>query len=116
MIRSVWLAFIFLAFIGALAVIRVGIATPSNQQADLADAMIEPDVAQDALAKADKLDDIPGKTPVQSIAIVPPQAAPKAQEKPTKIVGRHWSESYAKVKKRKAHRHHAQRSRHRHRR
>jgi hypothetical protein len=109
-IRSAWLAFVFLAFIGALAVIKVGVATPSKQQAALADAVIEPDVTQDALAKADKLGDLPDKTPVQSIAIVPPQAVPKAQEKPTKLVSRHWRDSYAKVKKRKHHRHHATRT------
>jgi hypothetical protein len=107
MIRSVWLAFAFLVFIAVLAAFRVGIATPSKQQVAIANDVAEPEPVQDVLAKADKLDDVPDRIPVQPIAIVPPQATPKAQEKPTKIVGRHWSDSYAKVKKRKYHRHHA---------
>jgi hypothetical protein len=116
MIRSVWLAFGFLVFIGALAAFKAGVATPSRQQAGLAEqalaeAAIEPEVARDALVKADRLDDTPDKKPVQAIAIVPPpQAVPKLQEKPTKIISRHWRDSYAKVKKRKHHRHHATRT------
>jgi hypothetical protein len=124
MIRSVWLAFIFLACLGVLAVFKVGVATPSKQQVALADqvepavaqnvpapeAFIQEAPAQEVLAKADKLDDVTDRKPVQAIAIVPPQALPKVQEKPTKIVSRHWSDSYAKVKKRKHHRHHATRT------
>jgi hypothetical protein len=127
MIRSVWLAFIFLACLGVLAVFKVGVATPSKQQVALAD-QVEPTVAQDAaapdafiqeasaqevLAKADKLDDVTDRKPVQAIAIVPPQAVPQPQQKTTKIISRHWSDSYAKVKKRKHHRHHATRTKHR---
>jgi hypothetical protein len=118
-IRSVWLAFVFLAFIGALAVIKVGVATPSKQQtallepvlseSALAEQAVEPEVAQDALAKADRLDDTPDKKPVQAIAIVPPEIAPKP-EKPTRIISRHWRDSYAKAKKRKHHRHYATRT------
>ena len=114
MIRSVWLASIFLVFIGALAAFKVGTATPSPQRAAaVAHDAIEADVAQDALAKADKLDDPPDRKPVQSIAIVPPKAAPLAQEKPAKIVSRHWRDSNAKVKKRKHYRHYASRKKHR---
>jgi hypothetical protein len=124
MIRSVWLAFIFLAFLGALAIFKVGVATPSKQQAALADQM-EPAVARDVaapeafiqeasaqevLAKADKLDDVTDRKAVQAIAIVPSQAVPQPQQKTTKIISRHWSDSYAKVKKRKHHRHHATRT------
>jgi hypothetical protein len=124
MIRSVWLAFIFLAFLGALAVFKVGVATPSKQQVALAD-QVEPAVAQDVaapdafiqqasaqevLAKADKLDDVTDRKPVQAIAIVPPKAVPQPQQKTTRIISRHWSDSYAKVKKRKHHRHHATRT------
>ncbi len=107
MIRSVWLAFIFLAFIGALAAIKVGIATPSGQQLAAADDAIEAEAVQGALPKADKLDDVPDRIPVQPVAIVPPQVTPQAEEKPVRIVSRHWRDSYAKVKKRKHHRHHA---------
>jgi hypothetical protein len=125
MIRSVWLAFIFLSFIGALAAFKAGVATPSKQQAAVADQVAEPAVAQDvaapdasiqqasaqeALAKADKLDDVANRKPVQAIAILPPQAVPQAKEKTTKIISRHWRDSYAKVKKRKHHRHHATRT------
>jgi hypothetical protein len=124
MIRSVWLAFIFLAFLGALAVFKVGVATPSKQQAALADqvepavardvaapdAFIQEASAQEVLAKADKLDDVTDRKAVQAIAIVPPQAVPQPREKTTKIISRHWSDSYAKVKKRKHHRHHATRT------
>jgi hypothetical protein len=125
MIRSVWLAFIFLAFIGALAVFKAGLATSPTQQVALADQLAAPAVAQDAaapdasiqeasaqqvLAKADKLDDVTDRKPVQAIAIVAPQAAPQAKEKTTKIISRHWRDSYAKVKKRKHHRHHATRT------
>jgi hypothetical protein len=126
----VWLAFIFLSFLGALAVFKVGVATPSKQQAALADQVAKPAVAQDAaapdasiqeapvqeasaqeaLAKADKLDDVTDRKPVQAIAILPPRAVPQAKEKTTKIISRHWRDSYAKVKKRKHHRHHATRT------
>ena len=109
-----WLAFVFLAFIGALVLFKVGGATPSKQQtalaeSALADAAIEPEVAENALAKADRLDDTPDKKPVQAIAIVPPQVVP-VKEKPTRLVARHWRDSYAKVKKRKYHRQHATRT------
>jgi hypothetical protein len=124
MIRSVWLAFIFLAFLGVLAVFKVGVATPSKQQVALADqvepalaqavavpdAFIQEASAQEVLAKADKLDDVTDRKPVQAIAIVPPQAVPQPQQKTTRIISRHWSDSYAKVKKRKHHRHHATRT------
>jgi hypothetical protein len=119
-IRSVWLGFVFLAFIGALAIFKVGGAVPSKQQIALAEPVpvqqalaeqaVEPDVPEDALAKADRLDDTPDKKPVQAIAIVPPQVVPSAPRKPTKLVSRHWSDSYAKVKKRKHHRYHATRT------
>ena len=111
MIRSVWLAFVSLVAICALAALKVSIATPSKQQAALADEVLEADVAQDPLPKADKLDEAPDKKTVQAIAIVPPQAAPTPQEKTTKVVRRQWRESYAKVKKRKHYRHHATRTR-----
>jgi hypothetical protein len=125
MIRSVWLAFIFLAFLGVLAVFKVGVATPSRQQVALADpadpavardvaapdAFIQQASAAEVLAKADKLDDVTDRKPVQAIAIVPPRAVAQPQEKTTRIISRHWSDSYAKVKKRKHHRHHAARTR-----
>ena len=124
MIRSVWLAFIFLALLGVLAVFKVGVATPSKQQVALADqvesavaqdgaapdAFIQQASAQEVLAKADKLDDVTDRKPVQAIAIVPPRAVPQPQQKTTRIISRHWSDSYAKVKKRKYHRHHATRT------
>jgi hypothetical protein len=110
MIRSVWLAFAFLVFIGALAVFRAGVATSPKLEAIAAD-MVEAELAQDVLPKADRLDDVSDPKPVQSVAIVPPAAAPQPQEKTIKIISRHWRDSYAKVKKRKYHRHHATHSR-----
>jgi hypothetical protein len=121
----VWLAFIFLSFIGVLAVFKAGVATPSKQPAALPDQVAEPAAAQDvaapdvsiqqasaqeALAKADKLDDVTDRKPVQAIAILPPKAVPQVREKTTKIISRHWRDSYAKVKKRKHHRHYATRT------
>jgi hypothetical protein len=110
MIRSVWLAFAFLVFIGALAIFRAGVATPPKLEAIAAD-VVETELAQDVLPKADRLDDVSDPKPVQSVAIVPPVPAAAPQEKPIKIISRHWSDSYAKVKKRKHHRHHATHSR-----
>jgi len=112
MIRSVWLAFAFLVFIGALAIFRAGVATPPKLEAIAAD-VVETELAQDVLPKADRLDDVSDPKPVQSVAIVPPVPAAAPQEKPIKIISRHWRDSYANVKKRKHHRHHATRTRHR---
>jgi hypothetical protein len=110
MIRSVWLAFAFLVFIGALAAFKVGVAMPPGQQVAVADEATESEAVQGALPKSDKLDDVPDRIPVQPIAIVPPQATPQAEEKPIRIVSRHWRDSNAKMKKRKHHRHHATRT------
>jgi hypothetical protein len=110
MIRSVWLAFAFLVFIGVLAAFKVGIATPSRQQVAVANDVAEPEPVQDVLAKADKLDDVPDRIAVQPIAIVPPRATPQSDVRTTKIVSRHWRDSNAKMKKRKHHRHHAART------
>jgi hypothetical protein len=113
-----------LCSIGALAVLKVGFPTPAKQQAALADQQrpaLAEEVAettvgqaasQDVLAKADKLDldDAADRKTVQSIAIVPPGAAPK--EKINKIVSRHWRDGYAKMKTRKHHRHHGSRNHH----
>jgi len=107
MIRSVWLAFAFLVFIGALAVFKAGVATPPRLEAAIAADVIEAELAQDVLPKADRLDDVSEPKPVQSVAIVPPAATPQPQEKTTKIISRHWRDSYAKVKKRKHHRYYA---------
>ncbi len=108
MIRSVWLAFIFLACLCGLAAFKTGIATPSAQQAAIEADVIEVELSQTLLPKADRLDDTSEPRAVQAIAIVPPAtAAAQPQEKPTKFVSRHWRDSYAKVKKRKHFRHHA---------
>jgi hypothetical protein len=113
MIRSVWLAFAFLVFIGALAVFKAGVGTAPKLEAAIAADVVEAELAQDVLPKADRLDDVSDPKPVQAVAIVPPvpAAVSQPQEKTTKIIGRHWRDSYAKVKKRKHHRHHATHSR-----
>ena len=74
MIRSVWLAFAFLVFIGALAVFRAGVATSPRLEAIAAD-VVETELAQDVLPKADRLDDVSDPKPVQAVAIVPPVPA-----------------------------------------
>ena len=113
MIRSVWLAVIFLVCICVLAAFKVSIATPSRQQAALADEVMDSDGALDVMAKADRLDDVPDKKPVQSVAIVVPKAVAEMEEGPPKIISRHWQDSNATIKKRKRYRHHASRTRHR---
>lgn len=80
MTRPVWLALIFLVGICALAALKVGVASPAKQQGALADDVIE--VSENALAKADKLDvgEPRDKKIIRSIAIIPPEAAPKAKQ------------------------------------
>jgi hypothetical protein len=106
MTRPVWLAVIFLIGSCALAALKVSIASPSKQQAALADDGIE--VSENALAKADKLDveEPPDKKIIRSIAIIPAEAAPKAKA----IISRHWQNGYAKAKTRK---HYVSRKKHR---
>ena len=53
MIRTVWLALVFLIAVGALAALKAGIATPAKQQAELSDNVIGR--AAEALSKADCL-------------------------------------------------------------
>ena len=110
MAGPIWLALIFLVGICALAALKISIATPPKQQAAFADDVIETPV--NALAKADKLDveEIPDKKIIRSIAIVPPEAAPKQA---TKIISRHWQDGYAKAKARKHHDRHVSRKTHR---
>jgi hypothetical protein len=108
MTRPVWLALILLIGICALAALKVSIASPAKQEAALADDMIE--VSENALVKADKLDveEPPDKKIIRSIAIIPPEAAPKP--KATKITSRHWQNGYAKAKTRE---HYVSRKKHR---
>ena len=110
MARPLWLALIFLIGICALAALKVGFARPAKQQAALSDEVIE--VSGNVLAKADKLGvaEIPDKNIIRSIAIVPPEAAPKQA---TKIISRHWEDGYAKAKARKHHDRHVSRKTHR---
>jgi hypothetical protein len=107
MIRSVWLAFAFLVFIGALAAFRAGVGTAPTLEAAIAADVVEAQLAQDVLPKADRLDGVSDPKPVQAVAIVPPVPAAAPQERPIKIISRHWRDSYAKVKKRSHHRHYA---------
>jgi hypothetical protein len=110
------LALIFLVGIGALAALKISIATPPKQQAAFAEDAIEAPV--NALAKTDKLEveTIPDKKPIRSIAIVP-QIAASISEKATKIVSHDWHDGFAKARMRKHHhRHYRHVSRKRHRR
>jgi hypothetical protein len=102
MVRTVWLALVFLIGVCGLAVLKVGIATPAKQQAAFAETTIGANADQLPLTKSDKLevpyvDDEPGKIAVKTIRIVLPEAAPKPPEKITKIISRHWHERYAKM-------------------
>jgi hypothetical protein len=83
------LALIFFVGIGALAALKISVATPSKQQAAFAEDVIEAPV--NALAKTDKLavEKIPDKKIIRSIAIVP-QIAASIPEKATKIVSHDW--------------------------
>ena len=115
MIRSVWLALIFLFLIGALAAFKVSFAAQSKQQAALSDGVVGQGVDRDApalevLAKGDRLDEIPDKKVVQAIAIGSPVAAQPAGNR---IISRHWQDSHATMKFRNHHRHHESRNRHR---
>jgi hypothetical protein len=98
MVRSVWLAFAFLLCLGALAVWKVSGATPPAQQ--VAEAAAEPESVWGVLPKGDRLDGAEPKL-VQAIAVTPPAAQQQAQEKPIRIVSRHWRDSHATLKKRK---------------
>jgi hypothetical protein len=107
MIRSVWLAFGCLVFIATLAVFKAGVSTLPKLEAAVPADLVEAGASQAVLPKADRLDDLSEPKPVQSVAVVPPAAAPQPQAKTTKLVARHWRDSYGKLKKRKHHRHYA---------
>jgi hypothetical protein len=111
MIRSVWLAFGCLVFIATLAVFKAGVATLPKLEAAVPADVAEAGTAQAVLPKADRLDDASEPKPVQSVAVVPPAAAPQPKAKTTKLVARHWRDSYGKLKKRTHHRQYAAHSR-----
>ena len=107
MVRTVWLAFVFLIAIGGLITYKIGFATPAMHRTASADqpaAIAE--TTDTPLAKADRLDvnyleDAPDKTQVHTIPIVLSEPAVRVQpEKAPKIVSRHWHEGYASITKR----------------
>jgi hypothetical protein len=106
MVRTVWLALVFLIGICGLAALKVSVATRAKQDAAFAETTIGANTNQDPLTKADKLevsyfDEAPDKKVVRLIAL--PQAAQlNPPEKITKIISRHWHEGYAKITKRSA--------------
>jgi hypothetical protein len=106
MVRTVWVGLIFLIAICGLVAFKIGTATSSKSVASI-DIPAEPADEETAPSvKADRLDVnyqdvVPDKTSVQTIPIVIPAPAPKAQpEKVAKIIGRHWHEGYAKITRR----------------
>src|ERR1035437_2839515 len=108
MVRTVWLALVFLIGICGLAALKVSVATRAKQETAFAETTIGANTNQDPLTKADKLevsyfDEVPDKKVVRLIPIALPQAARLTPpEKSTKIISRHWHEGYAKITKRSA--------------
>jgi hypothetical protein len=101
MMRTVWLGLICLVILGAMASLRLTMWAPGRADTLPAQTTTATSLKQDTLGKADKLlvsytEEVPEKKMVTSIAIVPPKAASKPQEKITKIISRHWHEAYAK--------------------
>jgi hypothetical protein len=108
MVRTVWLALVFLIGICGVAALKVSVATRAKQDAAFAETTIGTNTNQDPLTKADKLevsyfDEAPDKKVVRLIPIALPQAAQlNPPEKISKIMSRHWHEGYAKITKRSA--------------
>ena len=80
MVRTVWLALVFLIGICGLAALKVSVATRAKQDAAFAETTIGANTNQDPLTKADKLevsyfDEAPDKKVVRLIPIALPQAA-----------------------------------------
>jgi hypothetical protein len=103
MVRTVWVALVFLIGISALAAIKISIATPVKQQAAFTETTVGLIASQSPLNKADKLgvsfvDEAPDKKVVRLIPIaLPSSAQPEPLEKVTKIISRHWHEGDAKI-------------------
>jgi hypothetical protein len=106
MARTVWVALVFLIFIGGLAALKVSVATPVKQQEAFGEATIGAN-AQAVLSKSDKLtathvdDFAPERKAVRVIPITAPVVAKPAapQEKRIKIISRHWHEGDSKIVK-----------------
>jgi hypothetical protein len=111
MVRTVFVALVFLIGISALAAFKISIATPAKQQAAFTETTVGVSASQSPFSKADKLDvsfvdDAPDKKVVRLIPIVLPSSAQPAQSEPpekvAKIISRHWHEGDAKITKRSA--------------
>jgi hypothetical protein len=108
-VRTVWLALVFLIGICGVAALKVSIGTPTKPQVASGETTIGANFDQgDYLSKADKLevpyvDETQDKKVVRIIPVEMPQAAqPKPPEKITKVISRHWHEGDAKIAKRPA--------------
>ena len=98
MIRTVWLAVICLISLGAMAAVRIGIA--SLARASVSDVVTPTELkSEQPLMKSDKLDvlKIEGvlTTTVTPIAILPPKGEVKPGEPVIKIISRHWHDPLA---------------------
>jgi hypothetical protein len=102
MIKTVWLALIFLTGLGAMVAIKMGTAPLASAGALQVEPRVQTYVETDTtLTKADKLEVsyvepvAPDKAVVTPVAILPPKTASKPAEKITKIVSRHWHDPLA---------------------
>jgi hypothetical protein len=141
MVRSIWVALIFLIGLCSLALLKVGgsliaasdatpeaaVAVAATTQAlasdvSAKDALLKDALAKDApsnevLAKADKLsgsvDDVPDRKLITPIKIIPPSAATPAPVE-GKIAGRRWRNAYAEERGRGGRHHRGAWTRHHH--
>jgi hypothetical protein len=108
MMRTGWVALVFLIGTSALAAVKLSIATPVKHQTAFTETTVGVSASQSPLSKADKLDvsfvdEAPDKKVVRLIPIVLPNSAqPEPREKVNKIINRHWHEGDAKITKRSA--------------
>jgi len=102
MIRTVWLATICLAVLGALAIGKA--LTPADPRVAerLADeTTVGTDLAQDALSKADRREityvrqDVPARSVLQPTEPIVPAVSSVPRPAETKIVSRHWHDPNA---------------------
>lgn len=123
MVRSVWLALIFLIGLGALATVRLAMVKNPVAEREMASAQetVEAGDTEDVVPpKGDKLpvaevEPIPEKKLVKTIPIIPTVAAPAEPEKAPKLVSRQLRNSFAeKLSRTRHHRHHYYHHRHSH--
>ncbi len=104
MTRTIWIALVLLIFICGLAAIKFSFATPAKQHDAFDETTTSTDI-QPVLAKADKLtaspvnDLAPDAKTVHVIPIAVPELTKPSppEDKPSRIIGRHWHEGDRKI-------------------